>query len=201
MHAIRKQHRQKCRQRDGYTLPSRTDFDHVCQQKVLSNCISDSFYRELFMNPCLSGWNNGEEKHEYMHLCHQVLSRSQFNAVLKLREAGIITNNLVSLPNLSNISLANNGTHVSLGSLKLSSLLSDSSSGYTRHHEKYLGDLVVKIGTLQVRLYGFSSRKGAWFSAARVGLYSSAHALAALAKKSRPQCIGISADTVRASPA
>jgi hypothetical protein len=65
--------------------------------------------------------------------------------VLKLREAGINTSNLVSLPNLSNISLANNGTHVSLGSLKLSSLLSDSSSGYTRHHEKYLGDLVVKI--------------------------------------------------------
>jgi len=115
------------------------------RQKVLSNCISDSFYRELFMNPCLSGWNDGEEKYEYMHLCHRVLSRSQFNAVLKLREAGIITSNLVSLPNLSNISLANNGTHVSIGSLKLSSLLSDSSSGYTRHHEKYLGDLVVKI--------------------------------------------------------
>ena len=115
------------------------------RQKVLSNCISDSFYRELFMNPCLSGWNHGEGKYEYMHLCHRVLSRSQFNAVLKLREAGIITSNLVSLPNLSNISLANNGTHVSIGSLKLSSLLSDSSSGYTRHHEKYLGDLVVKI--------------------------------------------------------
>jgi len=115
------------------------------RQKALSNCISDSFYRELFMNPCLSGWNKGEEKYEYMHLCHRVLSRSQFNAVLKLREAGIITTNLVSLPNLSNISLANNGTHVSMGSLKLSSLLSDSSSGYTRYHEKYLGDLVVKI--------------------------------------------------------
>jgi hypothetical protein len=115
------------------------------RQKVLSNSISDSFYRELFMNPCLSGWNDGEEKNEYMHLCHRVLSRSQFNAVLKLREAGIITSNLVSLPNLSNISLANNGTHVSIGSLKLSSLLSDSSSGYTRYHEKYLGDLVVKI--------------------------------------------------------
>jgi hypothetical protein len=115
------------------------------RQKVLSNCISDSFYRELFMNPCLSGWSKGEEKHEYMHLCHRVLSRSQFNAVLKLREAGIITSNLVSLPNLSNISLANNGTHISMGSLKLSSLLSDSSSGYTRHHEKYLGDLVVKV--------------------------------------------------------
>jgi hypothetical protein len=115
------------------------------KQKILSNCISDSFYRELFMNPCLSGWNKGEEKNEYMHLCHCVLSRSQFNAVLKLREAGIINNNLVSLPNLSNISLANNGTHVSMGSRKLSALLGDSSSGYTRYHEKYLGDLIVKI--------------------------------------------------------
>jgi len=115
------------------------------RQKELSHCISDSFYRELFMNPCLSGWNKGEEKYQYMHLCHRVLSRSQFNAVLKLREAGIITNNLVSLPNLSNISLANNGTHVSLGSSKLSALLGDPSSGYTRHSEKYLGDLVVKI--------------------------------------------------------
>ena len=87
------------------------------RQKALSQCISDSFYRELFMNPCLSGWAKGEEKHQYMHLCHRVLSRSQFNAVLKLREAGIITSNLVSLPNLSNISLANNGTHVSLGKI------------------------------------------------------------------------------------
>jgi hypothetical protein len=115
------------------------------RQKFLSNCISDSFYREIFMNPCLSGWDEGEKKYEYMHLCHRVLGRSQFNAVLKLREAGIITNNLVSLPNLSNISLANNGTHVSMGSRKLSSLLSDTSSGYTRYNEKYLGDLVVKI--------------------------------------------------------
>jgi hypothetical protein len=115
------------------------------RQKILSNCVSDAFYRELFMNPCLSGWNKGEEKHEYMHLCHQVLSRSQFNAVLKLREAGIITSNLVSLPNLSNISLANNGTHVSLGSLKLSGMLQDPASGYSRRDEKYIGDLVVKI--------------------------------------------------------
>lgn len=115
------------------------------KQKALSNCISDSFYRELFMNPCLSGWDDGQKKYEYMHLCHRVLSRSQFNAALKLREAGIITSNLVSLPNLSNISLANNGTHVSIGSRKMSSLLGNPSSAYTRHHEKYLGDLVVKI--------------------------------------------------------
>jgi hypothetical protein len=115
------------------------------RQKILSQCVSDAFYRELFMNPCLSGWNKGEEKHEYMHLCHRVLSRSQFNAVLKLREAGIITTNLVSLPNLSNISLANNGTHVSLGSRKLGWLLSDPASGYSAREEKYIGDLVVKI--------------------------------------------------------
>ena len=101
------------------------------RQKILSHCVSDAFYRELFMNPCLSGWDKGEEKHEYMHLCHRVLSRSQFNAVLKLREAGIITSNLVSLPNLSNISLANNGTHVSLGSNKISHLLGDPSSGFS----------------------------------------------------------------------
>ncbi len=115
------------------------------RQKILNNCISDSFYRELFMNPCLSGWDRGEEKFEYMHLCHCVLSRSQFNAVLKLREAGINTNNLVAFPNLSNISLANNGTHVSLGSRKLSLLVADPSSGYTQRDEKYVGDLVVKI--------------------------------------------------------
>lgn len=115
------------------------------RQKNLSNCISDAFYRELFMNPCLSGWDKGEEKHEYMHLCHRVLSRSQFNAVLKLKEAGINTSNLVALPNLSNISLANNGTHVSLGSRKLSRMLADSTSGYTRREEKYIGDLAVKI--------------------------------------------------------
>ena len=116
-----------------------------CRQKKLNECISDAFYRELFMNPCLSGWNRGEAKYEYMHLCHQVLSRSQMNALAKLREAGVITNNLVVLPNTSNISLANNGIHISLGSKKLSALMLDKSSGYTRRHEKYVGDLAVKI--------------------------------------------------------
>jgi hypothetical protein len=115
------------------------------RQKRLNACISDAFYRELFMNPCLSGWNRGESKHEYMHLCHRVLSRSQLNALAKLRESGIITRNLVVLPNPSNISLANNGTHVSLGSRKLTALLKDPNSGFTSRHEKYLGDLVIKI--------------------------------------------------------
>lgn len=115
------------------------------RQQRLNTMVSDSFYRELFMNPCLSGWNRGEEKHRYMFLCHNVLSRSHLNTVAKLRECGIVTRNLIVLPNVSNISLANNGTHVSLGSLKLSRLLSDVTSPLNRHHEKYMGDLAVKI--------------------------------------------------------
>jgi len=115
------------------------------RQKHLNECISDAFYRELFMSPCLSGWDEGEAKHQYMCLCHQVLSRSQLNAVIKLRDAGIITRNLVVLPNTSNISLANNGTHVSLGSMKLTDHLAEHTSGYGPAHEKYLGDLVIKI--------------------------------------------------------
>jgi hypothetical protein len=113
--------------------------------KKLNECIADSFYRELFMSPCLSGWDNGKDKHEYMCLCHQVLSRSQLNAVAKLKEAAIITRNLVVLPNMSNISLANNGTHISLGSAKLTANLADQASGFTAAHEKFVGDLVIKI--------------------------------------------------------
>jgi len=115
------------------------------RQKHLNDLISDSFYRELFMGPCLSGWDKGEAKHGYMNLCHLVLSRSQLNAVAKLREAGIISRNLVVLPNMSNISLANNGTHISLGSRKLTELLSNRRSGFGADHEKYIGDLAIKI--------------------------------------------------------
>jgi hypothetical protein len=115
------------------------------RQKMLNDLISDAFYRELFMSPCLSGWDRGEDKHQYMILCHQVLSRSQMNAVAKLREAGIITSNLVVLPNISNVSLANNGTHVSLGSRMLTNALGDEAGGFSKADEKYLGDLVIKI--------------------------------------------------------
>lgn len=114
------------------------------RQKELNGIISDAFYRELFMSPCLSGWDQGEKKHRYMHLCHQVLSRSQLHAVAKLREAGIIVNNLVVLPGVSNTSLANNGTHVSLGSRRLSALLADPASGFGAAEEKYVGDLAIK---------------------------------------------------------
>jgi hypothetical protein len=112
-------------------------------QEELSSCLSDSFYRELFMSPCLSGWSDGEAKYQYMHLCHQVLSRSQLNAVAKLREAGIIANDLIVLPSLSNVSLANNGIHISIGSraldrqLRCRELLPDD--------EKRIGDLAIKI--------------------------------------------------------
>jgi hypothetical protein len=115
------------------------------RQKELNNIISDSFYRELFISPCLSGWNRGEDKHVYMQLCHQVLSRSQLNAVAKLREAGIINNNLVVLPNVSCTSLANNGTHLSLGSRKLSEALKNPGADFKEAHEKFVGDLAIKI--------------------------------------------------------
>ena len=115
------------------------------RQRRLNELISDSFYRELFMNPCLAGWDRGEDKHAYMALCHRVLSRSQLNAVARLKEAGIIAHNLVVLPNTSNISLANNGTHLSLGSRRLSGLMDTGAAGFGPEEEKHLGDLVLKI--------------------------------------------------------
>ncbi len=115
------------------------------RQKELNDHVSDSFYRELFMSPCLSGWDKGADKFRYMQLCHQVLSRSQLNAVAKLRDSGVILTNLVVLPNLSNVSLANNGTHISLGSRCLTGALADSGSGFNAVHEKHFGDLAIKI--------------------------------------------------------
>ena len=115
------------------------------RQTELSSCISDSFYRELFMSPCLSGWDDGEAKADYMHLCHQVLSRSQLNSVAKLREAGIISNNLIVLPSLSNVSLANNGIHITMGSRALSGAIETLGSVEAEQEEKRLGDLAIKI--------------------------------------------------------
>lgn len=115
------------------------------RQKQLNSCVSDAFYRELFMSPCLSGWDQGEAKHRYMALCHEVLSRSHLNAVAKLREAGVIVRDLVVMPNTSNISLANNGTHVSLGSDLLTNRMADPGSGFGARHEKWLGDLATKV--------------------------------------------------------
>lgn len=115
------------------------------RQKALNDMISDGFYRELFMNPCLSGWDQGESKKGYMGLCHEVLSRSQLNAVKKLKECGIITRNLVVLPNTSNICLANNGTHISMGSRRLSRLMADPAAPLGQRDEKWMGDFITKI--------------------------------------------------------
>jgi len=115
------------------------------RQKTLNSLISDSFYRELFMNPCLSGWDSGQDKHQYMQLCHEVLSRSHLNTIGKLKESGIITRNLIVPSTPSNISLANNGTHISLGSQKLSTLCRSSPEDFSPKDEKYFGDLVTKI--------------------------------------------------------
>lgn len=115
------------------------------RQKLLNDLVPDGYYRHLFMSPCLSGWDRGEEKHHYMGVCHRTLSRSQLNTIGKLKDAGILTNNLVTLPNTSNTCLANNGTHVSLGSRILTSLADTPSSGFTPDVEKYLGDLAIKI--------------------------------------------------------
>jgi hypothetical protein len=113
------------------------------RMRRLNTIIADSFYREIFMSPCLSGWDRGYEKHQYMHLCHRVLSRSHLNSVFKLKESGILSGPLVRLEAISNTSLANNGTHVSLGSRVLSGL---SRTGiYTAAHEKSVGDLTIKI--------------------------------------------------------
>ena len=115
------------------------------RQKNLNELVADSFYRDLFMSPCLSGWNRGEEKHNYMILCHEVLSRSRLNTVSKLRESGIIAMDLMTLPTMSNTSLANNGTHISLGSRRLTALMAAGSKDFTAADEKRVGDLVVKI--------------------------------------------------------
>ena len=115
------------------------------RQKHFNQVIPDAFYRDIFMSPCLSGWDRGEDKSAYMHMCHRVLSRSRLNAVTKLKDAGIITSNLVVLPDVSDVSLANNGTHVSIGSMKITGLLKEDSPDFTRADEKYLGDLCIKV--------------------------------------------------------
>ena len=108
--------------------------------RELNDSVSDAFFRELFCSPCLSGWDRGQEKHAYMLLCHQVLSRSQLNTLAALREAGVLNRRRVVLPNLSSTSLANNGIHVSLGSRRLGE-----ADDYKEADEKRVGDLAIKV--------------------------------------------------------
>jgi hypothetical protein len=137
---------------EKFELRSRGQETQVClaphtplRQKRLNELVPDSFYRDLFMSPCLSGWDQGEAKHHYMILCHEVLSRSRLNTMGKLRECGILARDLVTLPTVSNTSLANNGTHISLGSRRLTARMAAGDPAFTAAEEKRVGDLVVKI--------------------------------------------------------
>jgi hypothetical protein len=137
---------------EKFELRSRGQETQVCfaphtplRQKRLNELVADSFYRDLFMSPCLSGWDQGEVKHRYMILCHEVLSRSRLNTMGKLRESGILARDLVTLPTVSNTSLANNGTHISLGSRRLTARMAAGDPEFTAEDEKRTGDLVVKI--------------------------------------------------------
>lgn len=115
------------------------------RQKKLNELVPEGFYRHLFMSPCLSGWDKGEEKHRYMALCHRTLSNSQLNTIARLKDAEIIKNNLTILPNTSNTCLANNGTHISLGSASLTQLGAEKNPHFNKATEKYFADLVIKI--------------------------------------------------------
>ena len=137
---------------DKFELRSRGQEALVClaphtpmRQKRLNELVADSFYRDLFMSPCLSGWDRGQAKHHYMILCHEMLSRSRLNTMAKLRESGILARNLITLPTVSNTSLANNGTHISLGSRRLTALMAEGAREFTAEDEKRVGDLIVKI--------------------------------------------------------
>ena len=113
------------------------------RQRALNDCVPDGFYRELYTSPCLAGWDQGEKKHDYMRLCHEVLSRAQLHAVAKMKEAGLFVTNLVILPNVSNTSLANNGVHISLGSRSLGRAMASGAMDATQ--EKRQGDLAIKL--------------------------------------------------------
>lgn len=110
----------------------------------LSRLIPADFYRELFMNPCFSGFHDGEAKKGYMHLCHQVLSRSRMAALVRLHEAGLAAPRVLERI-VCDTSLLNCGTHVSLGSRRLADYLGSRAPAVAAGEEKYLGDLVAKI--------------------------------------------------------
>ncbi len=110
--------------------------------EALARVVPAEVYRRLLMNPCLSGFADGEAKAAYMHLCHETLSRSHLVAAARVRAAGLgIRQSVSKLP--VDTTLLNNGVHVSLGSVALASIAQDSPSGPAT--EKYFGDLVSKF--------------------------------------------------------
>ncbi len=131
----------------------------------LNEGLSDNFFRKLFMNPCLSGWNRGEEKLRYMERCHDVLSRSKFHSSRRLSDLDIVSEASDSAA-LSTTSLLNNGIHASMSSRMLGRALGASKSRYRARHEKHYGDLVARcfehcvplfVGTYTAAPYIFES--------------------------------------------
>jgi hypothetical protein len=112
--------------------------------RVLSRLLPADAYRELFMNPCLSGFKDGVAKRAYMRLCHETLSRSRMHAGGRLREAGLTPPRVVGQL-LCDTSLLNNGTHLSLGSRLLGDYLRARPAESAALEERYLGDLATKI--------------------------------------------------------
>lgn len=112
--------------------------------KALSRLLPADAYRDLLMNPCLSGFKDGASKRTYMHVCHETLSRSRMHAGVRLMEAGIMKPHVVESM-VCDTSLLNNGTHLSLGSLQLGEYLRAQPEATAVAEEKYLGDLATKI--------------------------------------------------------
>ncbi|MEK7711678.1 MAG: hypothetical protein AAB312_01335, partial [Pseudomonadota bacterium] len=112
--------------------------------KALSRLLPADTYRDLLMNPCLSGFQDGASKRTYMHVCHETLSHSRMHAGARLMEAGIMKPHVVESM-VCDTSLLNNGTHLSLGSLQLGEYLRAQPQQTAVAEEKYLGDLATKI--------------------------------------------------------
>jgi hypothetical protein len=140
--------------------------------KQLSRLVPADFYRELFMNPCLAGFQDGAAKRAYMHLCHQTLSRSRQHAQARLIGSGIARAHVVERL-VCDTSLLNNGTHLSLGSRRLTQAFGAPEGAVA---EKYLGDLVAKITEHFLPLF--------------VGLYSAAPARLAAAELKPERALG-----------
>lgn len=140
--------------------------------RQLSRLLPADFYRELFMNPCLAGFDDGAAKRGYMRLCHETLSRSRQHARARLVAAGIGRSAAVESL-VCDTSLLNNGTHLSLGSRLLSAAYANPEGAAA---EKYLGDLVAKIVEHYLPLF--------------VGLYSAAPARLAPAEFRPERALG-----------
>lgn len=141
--------------------------------RSLGRLLPADTYRELFMNPCLSGFSDGAAKRSYMHLCHETLSHSRMHAGARLTEAGIARPQVLG-SFVCDTSLLNNGTHLSLGSRRLTEYFGAQPSA--AGEEKYLGDLASKIVEHFLPLF--------------VGLYSAAPARLAAADLRPERALG-----------